>query len=199
MIKLYGTAMSRAGRSLWALEEVGIQYEQVLVAETRKPEYLKINPNGHVPTLDDNGTIIWESMAINLYLAEKYGKAPLWPSTVEGHGACYQWSSWAMLEVEGPMFDVFKNRILLPAEERDEKAAVAGLEKIKAPLKVLDDRLQRSEYLLGKEFTIADLNVASVLILAQYIQLDLSTIPTAQKWVQKCLSRPANQKVAAMK
>ena len=166
MIKLYGTAMSRAGRSLWALEEVGIQYEQVLVAETRKPEYLKINPNGHVPTLDDNGTIIWESMAINLYLAEKYGKAPLWPSTVEGHGACYQWSLWAMLEVEGPMFDVFKNRILLPADERDEKAAVAGLEKIKAPLKVLDDHLQRSEYLLGKEFTIADLNVASVLILA---------------------------------
>ena len=167
MIKLYGTAMSRAGRSLWALEEAAVQYEQVLVAETREPEYLKINPNGHVPTLDDNGTIICESMAINLYVAEKYGKAPLWPSTVEGHGACYQWSLWAMLEVEGPMFDVFKNRILLPADERDEKAAVAGLEKIKAPLKVLDDHLQKSEYLLGKEFTIADLNVASVMILAQ--------------------------------
>ncbi len=136
------------------------------MAETRKPEYLKINPNGHMPTLDDNGTIIWESMAINLYVAEKYGKAPLWPSTVEGHGACYQWSLWAMLEVEGPMFDVFKNRILLPADERDEKVALAGLEKIKAPLKVLDDHLQKSEYLLGKEFTIADLNVASVMILA---------------------------------
>ena len=135
--------------------------------ETRKPEYLKINPNGHVPTLDDNGTIIWESMAINLYVAEKYGKAPLWPSTVEGHGACYQWSLWAMLEVEGPMFDVFKNRILLPADERDENVALAGLEKIKAPLKVLDDHLQKSEYLLGKEFTIADLNVASVMILAR--------------------------------
>ena len=199
MIKLYGTAMSRAGRSLWALEETGVPYEQVLVAETRKSDYLKINPNGHVPALDDNGTIIWESMAINLYVAEKYGKAPLWPSTVEGHGACYQWSLWAMLEVEGPMFDVFKNRILLPAAERDEKAAVAGLEKMKAPLKVLDDHLQRSEYLLGKDFTIADLNVASVMILASFIQLDLSTTPTAQKWVQKCLVRPANQKVATMK
>lgn len=86
MIKLYGSAMSRAGRSLWALEEVGVNYERVLVGtagggESRKPEYLKINPNGHVPALDDNGTIIWESMAINLYLAEKYGKSPLWPST----------------------------------------------------------------------------------------------------------------------
>jgi glutathione S-transferase len=104
-----------------------------------------------------------------------------------------------MLEVEGPMFDVFKNRIMLPAGERDEKAAVAGLEKMKAPLKVLDDHLQRSEYLLGKDFTIADLNVASVMILASFIQLDLSTTPTAQKWVQKCLVRPANQKVATMK
>src|SRR5271155_6070201 len=199
MIKLYGTAMSRAGRSLWALEEVGIQYEQELVAETRKPEYLKINPNGHVPTLDDNGTIIWESMAINLYLAEKYGKAPLWPSTVEGHGACYQWSLWATLEVEGPMFDVFKNRILLPADQRDEKAAVAGLEKITAPLKVLDDHLHKSEYLLGKEFTIADLNVASVVGLAQMLQLDFSATPAALAWLQKCLERPANQRVRAMK
>lgn len=199
MIKLYGSAMSRAGRSLWAIEETGVKYEQVVVAETRKPEYLKINPNGHVPTLDDNGTIIFESMAINLYLAEKYGKAPLWPSTVEGHGACYQWSLWAMTEVETPMLDVVYHRMMLPVDQRDEKVALAGIEKLKAPLKVLDDRLQKSEYLLGKEFTIADLNVATVLSIGRYIQLDLSGFPTAEKWLQKCLERPANQRVAAMK
>ena len=113
------------------------------MAETRKPEYLKINPNGHVPALDDNGTIIWESMAINLYVAEKYGKAPLWPSTVEGHGACYQWSLWAMTEVETPMIDVFYHRLMLPADQRDEKVALAGIETLKAPLKVLDDHLQQ--------------------------------------------------------
>jgi glutathione S-transferase len=87
MTKLYGTSMSRAVRSLWALEEAGVEYEHVPVGftgETRKPEYLKINPNGHMPALDDNGTTLWESMAINLYIAEKYGKAPLWPATVEG-------------------------------------------------------------------------------------------------------------------
>jgi len=128
MIKLYGTAMSRAGRSLWALEEVGIQYEQVLVAETRGPEYLKINPNGHVPTLDDNGTIIWESMAINLYVAEKYGKAPLWPSTVESHGACYQWSFWGMTEVEPHLLAMLMHKMLLPADQRDEKAAQKAAE-----------------------------------------------------------------------
>jgi glutathione S-transferase len=199
MVKLYGSSMSRAGRSLWALEEAGVKFEQMLVAETRKPEYLKINPNGHVPALDDNGTILWESMAINLYVAEKYAKAPLWPSTVEGHGACYQWSLWCMTEVETLMIDVFQHRIMLPAEQRDEKVAAAAIEKLKAPLKVLDDHLQKSDYLLGKEFTIADLNVASVLSIAQYIQLDLSPTPSAQKWLRKCLERPAHQRAGAMK
>jgi glutathione S-transferase len=199
MVKLYGSSISRAGRSLWALEEAGVKFDQVVVAETRKPEYLKINPNGHVPTIDDNGTILWESMAINLYVAEKYGKAPLWPSTVEGHGACYQWSLWAMTEVETAMLDVVYHRLVLPTDQRDEKVALAGIEKLKAPLKVLDDHLQNSDYLLGKEFTIADLNVASVLSIAQYIQLDLSPTPRAQKWLQICLERPAHQRVGAMK
>ena len=199
MVKLYGSSMSRAGRSLWALEETGVKFEQVVVGETRKPEYLKINPNGHVPALDDNGTIIWESMAINLYLAEKYGKAPLWPSTVEGHGACYQWSLWAMTEIETPMINIFMHRMILPADQRDEKVALAGIETLKAPFKVIDDQLRKSEYLLGKEFTIADLNVASVMSITQYLQLDLSAIPAAQKWLQKCVERPANQRVRAMK
>ncbi len=199
MVKLYGSSMSRAGRSLWALEEAGVKFEQVVVAETRQPEYLKVNPNGHVPTLDDNGTIIWESMAINLYVAEKYGKAPLWPSTVEGHGACYQWSLWCMTEMETPMIDIFQHRLMLPADQRDEKIALARIETLKTPFKVLDDHLQKSEYLLGKEFTIADLNVASVISISKYLQLDLSPIPTAQKWLEKCLERPANQRVSAMK
>ena len=199
MVKLYGSSMSRAGRSLWALEEAGVKFEQVTVGETRQPEYLKINPNGHVPALDDNGTIVWESMAINLYVAEKYGKAPLWPSTVEGHGACYQWSVWVMTEIETPMINIFQHRLLLPAEQRDEKVALAGIETLKAPFKVLEDQLRKSEYLLGREFTIADLNVASVMSISQYLQLDLAAIPTAQKWLQKCLERPANQRVRAMK
>ena len=199
MVKLYGSSMSRAGRSLWALEEAGVKFEQVTVAETRKPEYLKINPNGHVPALDDNGTIIWESMAINLYVAEKYAKPPLWPSTVEGHGACYQWSLWCMTEVETPMIEIFQHRLMLPANQRDEKIVLARIETLKTPFKVLDDHLQKSEYLLGQDFTIADLNVASVMSIVRYLQLDLSPTPTAQKWLQKCVERPANQRVSAMK
>jgi glutathione S-transferase len=149
-----------------------------------------------MPALDDNGTLLWESMAINLYLAEKYGKAPLWPSTVEARGVCYQWSFWGMTEVETPLLDIFLNKT---KQQADEKAAQANIEKLKAPLKVLDDQLRSSDYLLGKEFTIADLNVASVMSLAPFIQLDLSATPNAQKWLQNCLGRPANLRAVAMK
>jgi glutathione S-transferase len=82
MIKLYGVTASRASRSLWALEEVGVNYEQVPVhflADTKKPEYLAINPNGRIPALVDGDFKLFESMAINLYLAKKYdgGAGPL--------------------------------------------------------------------------------------------------------------------------
>jgi glutathione S-transferase len=81
MIKLYGTSKSRSARALWTLEELGLKYEHVPVETTKakSPEHLRLNPNGHVPVLEDDGKIFWESMAINLYLAAKYGKAPLWP------------------------------------------------------------------------------------------------------------------------
>ena len=102
MTTLYGTSQSRAPRSLWALEELGVKYDHVPtgVPETRTPEHLKRNPNGHIPVLEDGGQHFWESMAINLYLAEKYGKAPFWPASVVDRGHAYQWSFWAMTELE---------------------------------------------------------------------------------------------------
>ena len=83
-MKLYGISRSRAMRPLWMLEELGLPYEQVKVCfagDTRKPEFLRINPNGHIPVLQDGDLVLWESMAINLYLARRYDKG-LWPKRV---------------------------------------------------------------------------------------------------------------------
>jgi glutathione S-transferase len=200
-MKFYGSSKSRAARSLWALEEVGAKYEHDPMPNTqaKTPEHLQRNPNGHIPVLEDEGHWIWESMAINLYLAEKYGKNGLWPSDVFGHADAYKWSFFGMTECEPHLMNLLMHKMLLPADQRDEKVAQKAAEGIKAPLKVLDDALKGREYLLGNTFTIADLNVASVLSWAAMMRLDLSATPGAQAWLQKCLGREANAKVRAMK
>ena len=201
MLKLYGTSKSRSARSLWALEELGVKYEHVPVETTqaKSPEHLKRNPNGHVPVLEDDGKLLWESMAINLYLAEKYGKAPLWPSTTDQRAKVYQWSFWGMTEIEPRLMAVLINRMFLPPDQRDEKAATQAIEGIKAPLKVLDDAVKPHGYLLGNDFTIADLNVAAVLSFAMIAKVDFSAVPAAQAWLTKCLGREANARVRALK
>lgn len=201
MLKIYGTAMSRASRALWAAEELGLKYEHVPVGfadgGTRKPEYLKINPNGHVPALEDGAVTLCESMAINLYLAEKYGTAPFWPSTAEDHGRVYQWSFWGMMECEAHVITAFLNRMMLPPEQRNEKAVKDAIEALSKPLKVLDDHLKGREYLLGSDFTVADLNVAGVIILLPMLQIDMASTPNAKAWLDKCLARPALERARA--
>jgi glutathione S-transferase len=201
MLKIYGTSRSRAVRALWAAEEFGAPYEHVptAVQEARGGEFLKINPNGHIPAIDDDGTVLFESMAINLYLGEKYGKAPVWPSNVGDRGRAFQWSFWGMLECESHIITVFLNRMMRPENERDEKAVTAAFEALKKPLKVLDDALKDRPFLLGNEFSVADLNVAGVLMLGTFINLDMAATPKAAAWLGKCLERPALVKARGLK
>ena len=201
MTKLYGTSRSRSARSLWALEELGVKYEHLPIAttEAKSAENLKRNPNGHVPVLEDDGVVLWESMAINLYLAEKYGKNLLWPAEPAARADIYKWSFWAMTEVEPHLLTILRHRVMNPPEQRDEKAALAAVEALKAPLGVLEESLKGKEYLLGKNFTIADLNVAAVMSWVPMMRLDLSSTPNVQAWLQKCLGREANKKVRGLK
>jgi glutathione S-transferase len=196
MIKLYGTSKSRSARALWALEELGLKYEHVPVevAKAKSPEHLKVNPNGHVPVLEDDGKIFWESMAINLYLAAKYGKAPFWPESHEDRGHAVQWSFWGMTEAEPHLLTILRNRMLLPPDQRNEDAAVAAVTAMQAPLKVLDGALKGRDHLLGKDFTIADLNLSAILSFAVLAKLDMTATPAAQAWLGKCLGREAFKK-----
>jgi glutathione S-transferase len=193
MIKLYGVPRSRALRSLWMLEELGLPYENVKItpaADTRTPEFLRINPNGHVPVLQEDGLTLCESMAINLYLARKYDKG-LWPKTMDDEGRAYQWSVWAMTELEDPIITALRNRALLPEEQRDAQKADDAAQRFVAPLKVLDGALAGKTHLLGDTFTVADLNVAAVIMLAPLAKFDLSGAANVQAWLGRCTSRPA--------
>jgi glutathione S-transferase len=201
MIKVYGVPMSRAMRVLWALEEVGVPYELVptdFVTDAHAPAYLKINPNGRIPALQDGDVTLFESLAINLYLARKYGPA-LWPKTPGDEGRTYQWSLWAMTELEEPIITALMHRGFLPEAQRVAAEGDKAAERFKKPITVLDGALADRQYLTGPEFTIADLNVASVLMIAPMAGLDLAAAPRAAGWLARCTERPALAKAQAQR
>ncbi len=195
-LKIYGVSHSRAQRTLWMANELGLDYENIPVnfmgGETRTEEFLAINPNGRIPAIDDDGFVLWESMAINLYLARKHGK--LWPDSLKGEALAYQWSFWVMTEVEKPIIYVLFNRALFPEGKRDADFAAAQEEKVHPPFKVLDAALAKSPYLAGDTFTVADLNVASIIALCPPAKIDLTAYPNIADWLGRCAARPAAPK-----
>jgi glutathione S-transferase len=129
-------------------------------------------------------------MAINLYLARKYDGG-LQPKSDQDDARAVQWSFWGMTELEPHLLTMLHHRVMLPEDQRDASEAEAGEAALQAPLRVLDGALADRSYLLGDAFTIADLNVASVLSWANFVGLDLSGFPRVKAWFDVCLGRPA--------
>lgn len=199
MLTLYGITASRAYRPLWLLEELGLEYDQIPLDyrsnDLQSEEYRSINPNARIPTLVDGDLVLWESMAINLYLASRYGASTgLWPATPAEQGLCYQWSFWVMTEVENPLLSVLFHKRLLPEYERDQEKLARNLGVLQKPLAVLNDALADRPWLTGTQFTVADLNVAAVLAWAKPARLDLDPWSNLQPWLKNCLDRPAAKK-----
>jgi glutathione S-transferase len=201
MIRLYGIVNSRALRCLWALEEVGVGYELVptnFLADAKKPDYLAINPNGRIPALVDGDVTLFESMAINLYLAKKYGPA-LVPKALADEARALQWSFWGMTELEPHLIQIMLHKVMMPEAQRKPDVAKASEQALDRPLRVLDAALAGRETLLAGPFSIADLNVASVLGLANVGQFDLSPWRNVKRWMDACMGRPAFQRALAAK
>ena len=192
-MKLYGIPASRAFRSIWAAEEVGVDYELVpthFLGDSKKPDYLQINPNGRIPALVDDDLVLFESMAINLYLAKQYG-GKLYPSDAADEARAIQWTLWGMTEIEDSLIQIFVNKVLLPEDQRDPALVVSAAKKLQRPLAVLDAHLAKRDYLLGSDFTIADLNLAGTLATANVADFDLSEFENASRWLAACTGRPS--------
>ena len=194
-LKIYGVPRSRAFRTLWMAKELGLDYELIPIdmakGETRTPDFLRINPNGHIPAIDDDGFILWESMAINLYLAKKYSPASLYPALPEDEARTWQWSFWGMTEIERPVLTAMFNRAILPEDKRDAKLADEAEHQLGRPLMVLDAAVAAQPYLLGEHFSVADLNVASILSWARPAQIDTVPFPKVAEWLKASAERPA--------
>jgi glutathione S-transferase len=190
-LRIYGIARTRAFRALWMAEELGLDYEHIPIETgaggARKPAYLALNPNGRLPAIDDDGFVLWESLAINLYLAKKHGK--LYPATLHEEAKAWQWCLWAANEVERAVNIWSLHAVRLPPQDRNPQLRAEALKIIGPPFRVLDAALADRDYLLGEKFTVADLNVAAVV--SRAIEMDLSATPHLARWLEACLERPA--------
>jgi glutathione S-transferase len=200
-LKIYGVARTRAFRALWIAEELGLAYDHVPVeigeAGARTSEFLALNPNGRLPFIADGDFVLTESLAITLYLAKKYSHGVLYPAAREAEARAWQWSFWALTEVDRGVNIWSLHAVRLPPPERDAALRDEALAVLAAPFKVLDAAVAKDAYLLGAEFTVADLNVAAVI--SRAIDMDLSRWPHLKKWLLRCLERPAARKALTLK
>jgi glutathione S-transferase len=200
-IQIYGPTASRAARALWIAHELDIPFEHVgmEMKDLKTPEYLKVNPNGKVPTLVEGDFKLFESMAINLYLAKRFNKDGFWPSSPEDQARCYQWSFWGMTEIEKPLLTILIDMFMTAPDKRKPEAVAEAQKTLPKPFAVLNAALEGHEYLLGSNFTVADLNLASILSWSKPIKYDFKPYPNAGAWLDRCLARPSYKAAKATK
>jgi glutathione S-transferase len=185
---------------MWLLEELGVPYERVDVTPkeaSTHAELLKVNPNGRVPAMVDGEFVLFESMAINAYLAERYDKVGLWPASREERARVLQWSFWGITEIEDALLTCMRHRHTWAAERREPAKAAEAELKLQRPLKVLDRHLAGRPYLLGDTFTVADLNLAAIFTWARVGKVDFGPYANVSRWIEGCLSRPTRKKAVA--
>lgn len=200
MLRIYGSANSRGIRVLWMAGELGLTYDHKdwlpRSPDTQTPEYRAVNPNARVPTIDDDGFILSESMAINMYLAKKH-KSPLYPASPQHEALAWQWSLWETDRLDRQVVDYVRHTTALPAAERKPAVAETAWKAVAPAFDVLETALSKSGWLAGPAFSVADLNVASALYRA--LSMDLARWPHLDAWLKRCWERPAAQKTRAMR
>ncbi|MCX7361219.1 MAG: glutathione S-transferase family protein [Alphaproteobacteria bacterium] len=209
MLTIYGVYRSRASRNIWLANELGLPFKHVPVMQlyrlkepfpadvvhTKSPEFLAVNPNGHIPSIDDDGVVLHESLAINLYLAKKYG-GPLAPADLAEDGQMAMWSLWAAAEVEPHSINIVYHRVSNAGRPMDPAIADAAVEALRGPFAVLDKAVAGG-FVLGGRFTVADINVAEVVRYAQAAPELFEGAPCVKAWLAACQARPAFRKMWA--
>ena len=198
---IHGIPYTRVNYVVWAMKELGLDYEinpvNPMTGETKKPEHLARNPNGLIPVLEEDGFVLWESMAINFYLAKNNGDGLLWATDPREEAQIIQWCVFGSSSIDKPAVNYILHKQALPEEMRDAASLRAAHEALVPLLKVLNDHLVSREYLVGERFTIADLNLSAMLDYPLKAGYDMSEYTALQVWLGRCLERPARIQMEA--
>ena len=199
MLKVWGRTNSiNVQKVLWALDELGVPYERVeagmAFGVVNEPFYKKMNPNSRVPTIDDDGFVLWESNAIVRYLAAKHGAGSLWPNDLRQRADSDRWMDWVAAHVNPAIGPVFWGLIRTPAEKRNMEQIKAGAEATAQQFQVLEQGLEGRDYVAGKTFSMGDIPVGVFLYRWRALDVERPRLPRIDDYYQRLTQRSAFQK-----
>ena len=199
MLKIWGRATSaNVMKPLWACDEMGVAYEHEEVGgafgRTKDPEYLAMNPNSRVPTIVDDGFVLWESNAIVRYLAAKHGKGTLAPTDPQEHADADRWMDWQQTTVLPFMTPIFWGLVRTPEADRKPEVIEAARKEGIAVWGILDARLKGRDFIMGDRLTMADIPLGPQLHRWMNLITDRPAMPNLEAWYGRLLARPAFKK-----
>jgi GST-like protein len=204
-ITFYYSPQSNATRIHWSLEELGVPYEKVKIdlraGDQKKPEFLALNPNGKVPTIVLEGTPMFESLAIQIALGERYGVTKgLWPALGSAeHLQALTWLVWGQVSLGTALIRYLQNTSdWIPKELHHAGQADLAIKEVHSYLGMLNARLTDREYLTGSSFTLVDLDLTAVLGWGLAVsKVDTAAYPKVVEWIGRATQRPAHRALMA--
>lgn len=196
MLEIWGRTNSlNVQKVLWCCEELGLAYQRIdaggAYGRTGEPEYLALNPTGLVPTLVDDGFVLWESNAIVRYLCSQYGQDGLQPADEQERARADQWMDWQTAMVWARLRPVFMALVRMPAAERDESAVAASVKATAALLAILDRHLANQPYVAGPRFSMGDIPLGVSIHRWFNLEIERPSMPNLRAWYERLLERPA--------
>jgi glutathione S-transferase len=192
-MKLYEFGPTRSIRVRWTLQELGVDFEPIRVnlvaGEHRHPEFLKINPAGKIPVLVDGDLVLTESVAIVLYLADKYSNKGLIPTDLKERAQVNRWLLFAATELEQPLWRISRHTALYREDQRLPGDVILASQEFKAMASVLEEHMQRRQFVVGDSVTVADFVAAYTLDWGNENQL-LDDCPQLLAYMKRMYARP---------
>jgi glutathione S-transferase len=196
MLKIWGRATSmNVQKAMWVVGELNIPHERIDVGgkfgKLDTPQYLAMNPNKLIPTVEDGDTIVWESGAVVRYLAARYGRGSLWADDPGERAQSDRWMDWMQTTLMPAFFRVFVGLVRTPADKRDGKAVDAAAVEVGALYGIFDRALQGRNFIAGDRLTIGDIPVGCTLYRYFTLPIIRPSLPNLEAWYKRLQERPA--------